>query len=233
MLPLGCQDRGHGSVGMEFLGGVADVLADGVDADGEVRGDIGGPHLLGQHAQDLSFSGRQRKGIGLVGVGSFVGSFVEHVDEQGPAQCIAGDQRDHGHSLSLSGGALHPGLLGGRYITGPRCGHGRTVAGAKGSGAVEGEAMEDLVALPAQDLFGSISQNALGLGVPEDDVLVQVDGEGAVGGRFQSLQYVHAADSRICNVSGSTCSHTVATAWVRAVSPVAEDQTIQAAASKV
>ena len=192
---MGCQDRGHGSVGMEFLGGVADALSGGVNADGEVRGDIGGPLSLGQHAQNFGLPGRQWQGIGLLGVGSFAGSFVKHVNQQGPAPPIAGDQWDYGHPLSLSGGALHPSSLGGRDMAGPCGGHGWAVAGAERSGAVEGETLEDFVAFPAQDLFGSISQNAFCLGVPENDVLVQIDAEGAVGGCFQSLQNVHAAAS--------------------------------------
>ena len=148
---------------------------------------------MGQHDQDLSFSRGQRQGIVLRGAGSVAGGFVVHADEQGPAPGIAGDQWDHGHSLPGFGGALHPGLLGRRDIAGPCCGHGRTVAGAKRSGAVEGQAMEDPVALPAQDLLGSISQDALGPGVREDDVLVQVDGAGPVEGCFQLLQNVQAA----------------------------------------
>ena len=76
-------------------------------------------------------------------------------------------------------------------MSGPCGRYGWTVAGAERGRAVQGQTLQNFVALPSQDLFGFISQNSPSPGVPEDDVLVQVDGEGAVGGCFQPVQYVH------------------------------------------
>ena len=46
------------------------------------------------------------------------------------------------------------------------------------------------MAFASEDLVWLETQNSLCPGVPADDVLVQVDGEGAVGGRFELLEYV-------------------------------------------
>jgi hypothetical protein len=132
--------------------------------------------------------GGDRQGFALAGAGSLGGSFVEHVDQDGPVLVVVGYERDNRYLLSLSGGALHPGLGRGRDVSGPGGGYGRTVAGAERDGPFQRQALQDFVALPAQDLAGFKSQYSFCPGIPEDDVLFQVDGEGAVGGCFQPVQ---------------------------------------------
>ena len=140
MLPLGGQDRGHCAVGMEFLPGVADMLSDRMDADGEAGGNIRGPHPPCQQAEHLVFPGGDRQGFALAGAGSLDGSFVEHVDQDGPVLVVVGYERDNRYLLSLSGGALHPGLGRGRDVSGPGGGYGRTVAGAERDGPFQRQA---------------------------------------------------------------------------------------------
>ena len=66
--------------------------------------------------------------------------------------------------------------------------YGRAVPAAERSRAVNGVASHYLIAFPAKYILGDISEDPLSLGIPEHNILFEVDGVGAVWGAFQALQ---------------------------------------------
>ena len=66
----------------------------------------------------------------------------------------------------------------------------------KGGQAVEGPARHDLVAFSPKGIPGIVSQDMFGLGVPENDALIEINGVGSVWSILESGEQAHG-DQRI------------------------------------
>ena len=176
---------------MELFAGVADVLPDGVNADEQSAGNVAGAVALREQAEYLNLPTCEGFQLQYISPG-FVGmSLMEHVNQKDLIRIICGDERDQSNSLSRTRGALQSHVRYGRNLPKFGGGYGRAVSIAEWGRAVDGESLQDLIALPADDLLRLVSKNSLGFRVPGYDRLAEVDGKGSIWGGFESVYNVH------------------------------------------
>ena len=184
----------HHAVGVELSAGVANVLADGVNADEEPVCNLLWTKSLRQQPEHLELPGcepQARPGrwrIGFVNSQLVGRCLIKHMYEYDLVGFVGGDKRNDRNALVLAGGALHSDVRHGRDLSAPGRNDTRAVLDTDRSLSIESKSPHHFVAFATKNIVSFVSEDLFSLRIPEHYSLVEIDSVSPVRRGIQTVE---------------------------------------------